>query len=357
MDADRSSFRSRVLRLACRLMEWSGLLTLARPLFNGTRLKIDRTGRLAFPYLRRHRPRNAQILIYHRVNDERDPYFGATPTVVFERQMAYVASRFRILSLSDLVAHLSAKTLPDNAIAVTLDDGYRDNYLNAFPVLQRYSIPATIFLSTAAIDSKQPLWHDHVFSAFRETSERALQSFGPEQICGPLTTVTDRLETQRRVLASLRSMKDAERAVAVARLREALKVGAPRESPGLMLSWDEVQAMSRAGIQFGSHTVTHPILSQVDLAEAEREVTASKARIEQQLGVCVSGFAYPNGSRADFLPVTKTLLREAGYAFAVTTISGSNETDQDLYELRRVTPWDEDVFTFGVRLHYDKLRS
>ena len=107
--------------------------------------------------------------------------------------------------------------------------------------------------------------------------------------------------------------------------------------------------MSRGGVQFGSHTATHPILSRVDRAHAEREIVDSKRRIEEQLGVPVEGFAYPNGTRADFLPETKALLRAAGYAYAVTTISGSNEPGQDVFELRRATPWDEDIFAFGLQ--------
>jgi hypothetical protein len=118
-------------RSISRLLHWSGFLALTRPLANRVRLKIDREGRPAFPFVRGRRTRNAQILTYHRVNDDRDPYFGGTPTDVFERQMAYIASRFHVMSLSELTAGLRGE-VPGNAIAVTLDDGYRDNYSRRF---------------------------------------------------------------------------------------------------------------------------------------------------------------------------------------------------------------------------------
>ncbi len=333
------------------------MLALARPLLNSSRLRVDRSGHPAFPYIRRRPVRNAQILIYHRVNDDRDPYFGGIPTTEFEQQMAYVSCRFRVLPLSALVTALRGGALPDNAIAVTLDDGYRDNYLHAFPILQRYSIPATIFLTTSAIGSDLELWHDDVFSAFRETAEPALEPFGSKKTRSPLTTIAERLHTQHEFLVYIRTLSEAERAAAVSRLREGLRVGPPRRAPGLMLSWEEVKAMNRAGIQFGSHTATHPILSRVDRDHARREIVDSKRAIEEQLGTPVEGFAYPNGTRADFLPETKTLLQEAGYRYAVTTIGGSNEPEEDVYELRRATPWDDDIFAFGLRLHYNKLRS
>ena len=93
-------------------------------------------------------------------------------------------SRFRVLPLSALVEGLREATFPDNAVAVTFDDGYRDNYLHAFPILQRYSIPATIFLATSAIGSDRQLWHDDVFSAFRETAESSLEPIAADQAGG-----------------------------------------------------------------------------------------------------------------------------------------------------------------------------
>ena len=357
MDRDRIRIRTRALRSAARLIHWSGVLTLARPLLNSSRLRVDRSGRPAFPYIRRRAVRNAQILIYHRVNDDGDPYFGGVPTIDFERQMAYVSSRFHVLPLSALVTGLREGGLPENAVAVTLDDGYRDNYTHAFPILKRHSIPATIFLTTSVIGSDRQLWHDDVFSAFRETTEAALEPFGSKKIASPLTTIGERLRAQHEFLAYIRTLSEPDRAAAVSRLREGLRVGPPRKAPGLMLSWEEARAMNRAGIQFGSHTATHPILSRVDRDHARREIVESKRAIEEQLGAPVEGFAYPNGTRADFLPETKALLREAGYRYAVTTIGGSNEPEEDVYELRRATPWDDDIFAFGLRLHYNKLRA
>lgn len=358
MGGTRAGLRARLFGLAARLLHWSGLLALARPLADRTRLVAGGAGggpRL--PRLAARAARNAQILIYHRVNDEGDPYFGGIPPARLARQMAYVASRYTVLPLGDLVSALHARALPPNAIAVTLDDGYRDNYLEAFPIFRRHSIPATIFLTTSAIGSDLPIWHDDVFSAFRETRASALDAFGPRAIGGSLATVPDRLRVQQRVLGYLRSVSDEERAEGVARLREALRVGPSRTVPGLMLSWEEAREMSRAGIRFGSHTVSHPILSRVGRDRARREIEESKAVIEERLGVPVEGFAYPNGTPADFLPETKELLRACGYRFAVTTSPGANDETTDAFELRRGTPWDEDLFAFGVRLLYTKWRS
>lgn len=356
MTRNSSGVRAALLRRTARFLHATGLLSLARPLLERTRVTTE-GGLRAFPFVRRRRRAAAQILIYHRVNDQRDPYFGGVPVEVFRRQMEYVASRYRVLRLSDLVRGLRAGSVPENAIAVTFDDGYRDNYLHAFPILRATSVPATIFLATSAVGSRRQLWHDDVFSAFRETRASTLEPVGRARIRGSLATVEERLRVQHRFLAHIRTLDEMERTNAILRLRDALGVGPPRETPGLMLQWDEVQAMSREGIEFGSHTATHPILSRMGRNQAEREIVDSKRVLEERLGTTVEGFAYPNGTAADFTAETKALLRDAGYTYAVTTIHGSNDPEIDRFELRRATPWDEDVFAFGLRLRYNKLCS
>lgn len=123
--------RASLVNAAARLLHGLGLVSLARPLVNRTRLVSGGPGRSRLPRLESRAARNAQILVYHRVNDERDPYFGGVPVARFDRQMAYVSSRFTLLPLDDLVAGLRERSLPPNALAVTFDDGYRDNYLQA----------------------------------------------------------------------------------------------------------------------------------------------------------------------------------------------------------------------------------
>ena len=356
MTRESSGVRPTLLSRTARFLHATGLLTLARPLFERVRITTD-GGLRSFPFVRARRRPAAQILIYHRVNDQRDPYFGGVPVEVFRRQMEYLASRYRVLPLSHLVRGLRKGSVPENAIAVTFDDGYRDNYLHAFPILRATSVPATIFLATSAIGSTRQLWHDDVFSAFRETRAQALEPTGKGRVRGSLATVEERFRVQRAFLAYIRTLDEMERTNAILRLRDALGVGPPRDAPGLMLRWEEVQDMSRAGIEFGSHTATHPILSRMGWNQAEREIVESKRVLEERLGTAVEGFAYPNGSSADFTAETKTILQNAGYAYAVTTIPGSNDPDVDRFELRRATPWDEDVFAFGLRLRYNKLCS
>jgi peptidoglycan/xylan/chitin deacetylase (PgdA/CDA1 family) len=302
----------------------------------------------------RRRANHLTILVYHRVNDERDPFFPATPIGAFTAQMEYLASRFNVCRLVEGVERLRTASLPERALAITFDDGYRDNYLNAFPVLARLGLPATILLATGAIGSDRVLWHDRVFAAFRETKRALLEGFGTAQGYR-LGSVPEKLAAQRAVLRHLWRLADDVRAREIDRLVQALGVDDTTSSPGLMLSWDDVRAMHGDGIEFGAHTVSHPVLSTVSPDRAVEEVTGCKQRLEDALGVPVRTFAYPVGRRDDFTPGTKELLRRTGYTCALSTVPGVNRSGQDLFELRRLSPWDEDVARFGARLTFDRM--
>ncbi len=307
-------------------------------------------GRLVFPFVKRRRFNNIQILGYHRVNDDPDPFFPPTPVHVFTNQMDYLASNYTILSLEEAVERIRRDEIPDKAVVVTFDDGYRDNYLNAFPVLQRLSIPATIFLATAVIGSGKALWHDKVFSAFRETRVSFLEGFGSNSKTYYLRTVEEKLFAQKDVLRFLRSLDSEQKSRWIAHLREKLEVADEQESSEIMLTWEEVKIMHQNGIFFGSHTITHPTLINLSPSQAVVEIHESKKIIEEKLGTPVKTFAYPNGKKEDFNEVTKNILREAGYLCALTTIFGANDNRQDLFELRRGNPWEEYLPTFATKL-------
>jgi peptidoglycan/xylan/chitin deacetylase (PgdA/CDA1 family) len=152
-------------------------------------------------------------------------------------------------------------------IAITFDDGFRNLYEHAFPVLQRHRFPATVFLVT--------------------------------DYCG-----------------GLNSWPSQPLAIA--------------QQP--LLSWDQIKEMSRAGIAFGSHTRSHPILTAVSECEAEKEIVGSKRTIEDATGQSVSAFAYPYGSFHDGL---KKLAR-AHFSLACATTLGFVQSGSDLFALDRI---------------------
>ena len=296
---------------------------------------------------------SARILYYHRVNDDGDPFFPAISTALFEQEMRHLTQHYKVVSLTDLVKHLENGT-PERMLAITFDDGYQDNYENAFPVLQRYGLPATIFLTTGSVDSRQPLWFEQLASAVKRTPLEYLDL----EIAVPrrfwMRTRDERLQSNGAIFSVLRGLPDNERRVWFDRILRQLGA-CDEERYGKMLTWDQVRLMKTKGVDFGGHTVTHPFISRLTPEQTAWEIGECKRRIEDELQRPVECFAYPNGREEDFGAWNKNAIRSAGYRAAVTTIWGPNYHSTDLMELRRGGPWEESPALFAYKMDWYEL--
>ena len=349
--------RARVIRLISTGLYVSGALAILRWCAKSIMPVQDQWQRATFPFIKVRKAPNLQILTYHRVNDEQDSLFPATPIRVFEEQMVHVAKHYHVCALEEAVERFEKKDLPPNALAMTFDDGYRDNYLHAFPVVRNLSLPMTIFLATDAIGTGRTLWHDRVFSAFRETKAPDLTGFDSSVEQVRLGSLPQRILAMEKVLAILRQLDEAERNQRISLLCRCLAVEERRVDHNLMLSWDDVRLMSRDHVSFGSHTASHPILARVSAEETEAQLVRSCEAIRQHLGQQPMTFAYPNGTKADFNNVTKQILKRLGFTCAVTTEFGINEPGADMFELKRGRPWEDHLPTFAFKLSWHRLMS
>lgn len=296
---------------------------------------------------------SARILYYHRVNDDHDPFFAATSTKVFEEQMRHIAQHYRVLSLRQIADHLASDST-EPVLAITFDDGYQDNYHYAFPILQKYGLPATIFLATGSLDTREPLWFEQLLLALKRTEREYLdlELDLPRRFW--MRTVKEKLETNERLYALLRQMPDSERQQWLKQIVEMLG-GITKERHDQMLTWDQVRTMAKHGIDFGGHTVNHGFLSRTTPEQAAWEVLECKRRIEEETQLPVLYFAYPSGREQDFASWNKDLLRRAGYQGAVSTIWGLNYRSTDPMALHRGQPWEEDAAQFAYKLDWYQL--
>jgi len=312
---------------------------LTRPLS----IALAYTGRASFP-----------VFTYHRVNDDDDPFFPATPVRVFEQRMAYVARTCTVLTVEALVDRMRRGSVPRNAVAITFDDGYRDNLANAAPILSRYALPAAIFLATDAIGTGRALWFDRLALAFRDTALEAIVTPWNEHL--ETGTRVERLAALDRSLTVLKRMEDEQRRRALDGLLS--RLGPVDESPlrRMMLSWDEVHALRGIGFSIGAHTLDHPILSRTQHSAARTQITESRHAIQQVCGEAPRAFAYPNGSADDYNSDVVRLVREAGFTCALTTRFGVNTATTSPWELRRGGPWETEMPTFALKLAQMRLR-
>jgi peptidoglycan/xylan/chitin deacetylase (PgdA/CDA1 family) len=343
----------RVRRAAATCYLRLGLPAAARLVRERYQVSVSPTGGVGRLGWTRRREPAGRILYYHRVNDERDPFYPSMPVDVFERQMRFVARRYRVVSLARLIEHLESGA-PGTLLAITFDDGYRDNYENAFPILQRYGLAATIFLSTGSLDTGDPLWFEVLSGAVKTTSREFLDLEADIPRRFWMRTLDERLRANGELFALLRQMPEEERRQRVqAILRELAAPSGSRRD--MMLTWDQVRRMKQHGLDFGGHTVTHPFLSRLTRDQVSWEVSECKRRIEAELQAPVSHFAYPNGREEDFGPWNKDVLREAGYEAALSTIWGLNYRSTDRMELRRGQPWEEDEAVFAYKMDWYQL--
>lgn len=212
-----------------------------------------------------------RVLVYHRIGREDSPDGLVVSRASFAEQMRRLRRLCSPMSLGRALAGLEGAPLPPRAVAVTFDDGYADTFESALPVLRRFGIPATVFVTTGYLDGSVAL-------------------------------------------------------------------GGPGSRP---LSWPALRALRRAGLEVGSHTVSHPNLLRCGTREAGRQIAASRRRLERELKAPVRLFAYPYGHARSFDASVREAVRRAGYRAAFTTLPGDNGPGRDPFALRRVS-WGKD---------------
>lgn len=274
------------------------------------------------------RPNRLTVLNYHRIANPHQadflgypPMASATPAA-FAEQMAFVARHYQVIDLDRLLAWLRGEArLPRHPLLITFDDGYRDNYTNALPVLRQFGLPAVLFVTCGCIESTQPFYWDLIAHCFRET--RLTQAKLPMLGVVSWRTNEEKTALADRLIHRLKQIPESEKQQALASLPQRLEViVADGTFASLHLSWAELQAMADAGIAIGAHTQTHPILTRLPLPQAREEITACKHQLEQRLHRPVNAFAYTNGQRGDFNDDIKALLRNNSFEAAFTLLPG-----------------------------------
>lgn len=295
------------------------------------------------------------VLIYHRVLAEPDPLLpGEFDLASFRAHMQALVDYFRVLPLDEALALLERGKLPARSACITFDDGYRNNYEIALPLLQEYGVTATFFVATGFLDGES-MWNDLVIEGLRETEVDRLDLSRVDLGVHAVSTPHDKRLLLDRLLPTLKYLPAAQRSETVAAILEACAALPVR---GLMMTPAQVVGMRDAGMTIGAHTQTHPILLQCDDDTCEREIHGSKVELEALLGDRVNLFAYPNGKLdQDYGARHVDIVRRAGFVAAVTTEWDCAGSRDDIHQIPRLTPWDREPRKAAARLVANCLRS
>ena len=293
------------------------------------------------------------VLTYHRVLEKWEPALDySQPGMVvtlstFERQLAFLERYFEVVPLGSLVDDRSAgRSSRRPRCVITFDDGWRDNYDVAFPVLRKHGLPATIFVTTDLIGTGRAFWHTELISLLMQgelatflQSESTLRAY-PRAVRERLRGCAGegRISGAADVDALIETIKATCDEDVIQRLIESLMRAAGVSRPlfperRFFLEWDHVREMAAHGVEIGSHGCSHRIMTRLSFAEANRELVQSKADIESRIGREVAHFAFPNEDASKTLV---GLAARAGYRTACVGAAEERAGGQKLRVLRRV---------------------
>ena len=259
------------------------------------------------------------ILNYHWIEPAR-----------FERHMRFLVRTANVVPLADAVAHVEGRAnLPPGSVAITFDDGYADFYTGLYPIIQSLDLPVTLFVTTGAVDSGEPLWFNRL-RAIVEAADEGPYRIG--EIHEPIEA--DRRQTYRRLMRRLNAVDIPTRCAWLEPVFRTARADAPLLERFRPLSWEQLRSM-RGRVSYGAHTVTHPNLAGLDEKESQVEIAESRARLEAELGAPIDGFAYPFGQPEHVSDAAVAAARSVGIAHAFTTSRGHARPGEDALRLPR----------------------
>ena len=283
------------------------------------------------------RKRVRRILMLHGVGD------AAMPAQEFAEGIEWLSRRQRVVALGTMVDDIAQgrPVPPGGEVAITFDDGLRNQLSLAYPVLERHGTPATFFVCPGLIEGRRWIWNQEARERLRELQPEALGAFAAT-ISAPIAEV-------EALVARMKTLPYAARLEAEQRLRDLTPAFAPTEATRLAydpLAWDDFPRIDPGLVTIGSHTVSHPILTRIDDQHLERELTESRRVLEDRLGRSVDLFCYPNGS----MDQRVREVAERVYRAAVTTDYGFVHDTQRLHGLRRI-PVSPSLPLLAWRMH------
>jgi len=322
-----------------------------------------RTGALALT--RPLRSDRLLVLRYHSVcaDDTAPEYVSssiAVPVRAFDGQMRYLSRHFQCISIDEAISSLREKRAFERpSVVVTFDDGYRDNYEYALPILAQYRIPATIYLVSGVVGQGRVLWTSRLRYVLSRTPHRQLRS---RVMPRPLALESDSARAvAARVLTNILNQLPAiEREAALEDIAWTLDVPHVPPAAEWFLSGRQASEMRTYGITFGAHTVTHPNLPGVPTAEAAAEVQQSRRDLERLLGTEVRHFSYPNSGalHPHFNDGVVQQVIQAGYRSAVTSQPGPCHRATDVFRIPRlgINRSKSALSRFGMFLEMNRLQ-
>lgn len=286
-----------------------------------------------------------RILMYHRLTDSN--IIPGISSDKFEAQLQHLCKYYDVVSIDEIISDIKSNEINDKKVALTFDDGYIDFYEKAWPLLKKYNVPATVYITTEFIDKRQWMWPDKVRVMLNKTAQVKVDA----PTIGQLNLNEKDFEKNWHLISDhCLSLKEPERNRFLLELAEILEVAIGDHPPinFSALTWEQLRIMRDEGLNIGSHTVTHPILTNISHEQLSFELSQSKKVIEQKLDIEVKGVCYPNGMPSDVSSVVVEAARDNSYLYGL--IAYKNDVSyRDIFKTDRI-PASENIAAFAFSL-------
>ena len=295
---------------------------------------------------------NSIILLFHRVAPFRDKMWDPMDTKLFESTLKYVKKNFNTISLNELLFDPPAYSAKPLA-AITFDDGYRDFLDYSLPLLRKYNLPASLFVVTDCIEKNIPTWTYKVDYLFENTKKLELKNFAfpglPEEFKKKhWKNNEERINYGKRIKQYIKWIPSEKRNAIISCV--CANFNDVENPEGMMLSWKELNEIKAAGLEIGSHSVSHATLASIeDKNELKQELAISANILKEKLGTISPVFSYPCGS---YNETVKDCTRDAGYKAALA-VNGTlyNPSEKDLFEVPRIELYNQSWFKTKMRMN------
>ncbi len=291
------------------------------------------------------------ILLYHRVTDlSTDPEMLAVSPANFRGHIEFLKQQFRIVRFEE-----DWSKLQEPAVAITFDDGYADNVLEALPIMEELGVPATFFVSTGRIGTGKEFWWHRLEGILLRNGEFPARFELNDNRFGR-TWDTDTPERRKMLYASLnqfmKSISPERQEIWLDQLRKWTGSSDVEKGIHRSMTHEEIKRLAASPLAtIGAHTVTHSALSALTEDQQRTEIFTSKQDLEKMIGAEITTFSYPFGRKRDYNQTSIRLCREAGFVKAASNFPGQVHKWTDPFQLPRhlVRNWDPDTFAAEVK--------
>lgn len=295
------------------------------------------------------------ILMYHRVKEtDNDPWNIAVSPKNFEEHLNVLKKNFRVIGLKDYMKiRKNVRYTLRRYVVITFDDGMADNFYNAKNLLEKYDLPATIFITTFYIGLRTEFWWNQIVKHVYNNNSEALKSIISilDDSGVNLSHSAGKLELCKTLQIKLQNLDYDKRLLLVEKLNMIDQNDFSIDRDDLPLNSDQIYRMSNASVfEIGAHTKTHPLLSRLDYENQKKEIESGKTILEDIINKKVISFSYPHG---DYTATTLQIMRNSQYKYGCTIKKGKVYKNTDPYRIPRIKilNWNGEEFNKHIALY------